>query len=245
VLVLLPGGAFTVGAQRDDPGAPRFDPISAFPFQPAQLDPFFASKYEMTQGQWRRVAGARPSRHTEGGEAHPVERVSWYDAREALRRIGFVLPTEAQWEYAARAGTDTPWWCGTREEDLAGSANIADLAMHAAGLLRGYACTTSVDDCWVTHAPVGSFRANAFGLHDTAGNVYEWCLDSAGALGGPLRPGDGGALYVRTDAEQRIDRGGSFYRPAMQARSAEEDYFPAATRVDYLGLRPVRALDRR
>ncbi len=245
VLVLLPGGPFTVGAQKDDPAAPRFDPIAPYAFQPVTLDPFFVSKYEMTQGQWARVAGSRPSRHTQGGEAHPVERVSWYDAQGALRRIGFVLPSEAQWEYAARAGTDTPWWCGTREEDLAGCANIADRAIDATGLLRGYVCTTSVDDGWVTHAPVGSFRANAFGLHDTAGNVYEWCLDSVATTGVPLRPGNGLALYVRTDAEQRIDRGGSFYRPAMQARSAEEDYFPAATRVDYLGLRPSRALDRR
>jgi len=243
VLVLLPGGPFTVGSQNEDPVAPRYDPVSTSPFQSVTLAPFFVSKYELTQGQWRRILGANPSLHTEGGEAHPVERVSWYDAREALRRIGFVLPTEARWEYAARGGTDTPWWCGSNEEDLQGCANVADLAMHAAGLLRGYACTVSVDDCWVLHAPVGSYRANPFGLHDTAGNVYEWCLDVGNSLGLPLAPGDGRLPSLSSDADLRIDRGGSFYRPALQARSAEEDYFPAATRLDYLGVRPVRELD--
>jgi formylglycine-generating enzyme required for sulfatase activity len=250
VLVLLPGGPFKVGAQSADPAGWRFDPVSGNPlqantFQPATLAPFFLSKYEMTQGQWRRVTGTNPSLHVEGGEAHPVERVSWYDAEETLRRLGLVLPTEAQWEYAARGGTDSIWWCGTREEDLQDCANIADRTMDAAGLLRGYICTTSVDDGWIFHAPVGSFRPNPFGLHDTAGNLYEWCLDVGSHYYVPLRSGDGAAIFVPTDADQHIDRGGSFYRPAMQARSAEEDYFPGTTRLDYLGLRPARALDRR
>src|SRR5690606_29994467 len=108
VFVLIPDGAFRMGGPGEDEG----------PEHEVALAPFFLSKYEMTSGQWLRFTGANPSAHL--GEKvdlgftlrHPVEQVSWDECDRVLRRMGLVLPTEARWEYAARAGTTTPWSSG-------------------------------------------------------------------------------------------------------------------------------------
>ena len=122
------------------------------PVHEVSVRPFFLSKYEMTQGQWLGITVQNPSRcppPTEWGQmirpgditlAHPVEHVSWEECSEVLWRLGLVLPTEAQWEYAARAGTETPWWTGADPasfyvSDPAGSAVGPCRTKHASSVL--------------------------------------------------------------------------------------------------------------
>jgi formylglycine-generating enzyme required for sulfatase activity len=219
------------------------------PCQEITLDPFFLSKVEMTQGQWLRIMRSRPSYFDEqdpliesAAALHPVEQVSWESSSEALMRLGLVLPTEAQWEYAARAGTTTPWWTGADKESLAGAANIAD-SNYVFGFVdvRG---EEWLDDGFEVHAPVGSLRPNALGLHDLAGNVWEWCQDWYGEYENKVREGDGLRLIgERDERRDRVLRGGSFDFTVSDARSAARYSDTPEFRYHNVGLRAARALD--
>ncbi|MCC7170015.1 MAG: protein kinase, partial [Planctomycetes bacterium] len=135
VFVLLPGGTFLQGAQNDDPNAPDFDSMASSNESPQSvtLAPFFLARHELTKGQWYRLTeGVEPEEGTERGSqygddpyvigwTHPADSVSWDDCEPLLRRYGIGLPTEAQWEYGARAGTTTPWWTGATESSLRGA----------------------------------------------------------------------------------------------------------------------------
>ena len=138
-LVLVPGGTFTMGAQKDDPNAPNFDAGAGNDETPHEvtLSSFFLSRYELTKGQWKRMTkGEEPSWYRVGvdytgnpdavGYAHPVEQVDWEMSDSLMRRHGLLLPTEAQWEYGCRAGTSTAWWPGGRASDLVRCANVLD-----------------------------------------------------------------------------------------------------------------------
>jgi formylglycine-generating enzyme required for sulfatase activity len=160
-------------------------------------------------------------------ETHPVEDVSWEDANRVLRGLGLALPSEAQWEYAARAGTQTPWWTGAHAESLQGVANVLDRSVarrRVEWAIEGR--PASFDDGHVVHAPVDSFRANPFGLHSTSGNVAEWCSD---------------ALSAKLE-ESRVYRGGSYNYPAVFARSSYRRGATKDFRSATIGVRPVRAI---
>ncbi len=252
VYVLLPGGTFAMGAQATNANEPNYDPqarSNEAPVHEVVLDPFLVSKYEMTQGQWLRAAGSNPSIYGPGTSldgkpvdlAHPVEQVSWNECARILHELGCTLPTEAQWEYAARAGSDTPWSSGKSRSTLEGCANIADQAAARAGATwPGIEEWPELDDGFSVHAPVGSFAPNAFGLFDVHGNVWEWCLDSYGFYYGEVEPGTG--KLVTKDERYRVSRGGSFYHGATNARSAHRNNSAPDTRANHLGLRPARAL---
>jgi len=249
VFVLIPGGTFWMGAQKEDPEKPNYDPQARGnegPVHAVTLSPFFVSKYEMTQEQWERFAGENPSYYQSGGLVpkpwlHPVEQVSWEDCQRVMERLGLLLPTEAQLEYGARAGTTTVWWTGAERDSLIGAANLADqAARRAGGTWPGIADWPELDDGFVVHAPVGSYRANAFGLHDVAGNVWEWCRDDYGGYDVPVAPGDG---ERQVSSRNRVNRGGSFTNPAAYARSALRDLNTPETRDNNLGLRPARVID--
>jgi len=168
--------------------------------------------------------------------------VSWTECAETTRRLGLLLPTEAQWEYAVRAGTRTPWWTGSAKESLLGAANLADRAgTRVNAAWPGIADWPELDDGWPVHAPVDEFRANPFGLHGVHGNVWEWCRDWFGPYGEIERPGDGERLA--TDHRWRVNRGGSYTHEAAFARSSRRNNSPPETRTNHLGVRPSRALD--
>jgi formylglycine-generating enzyme required for sulfatase activity len=219
VLVLLPGGKFWMGAQRDDLTKPNYDPSASDvdgPVHEVTLTPFFVGKYEVTQGQWQRWTGSNPSvRKTRKDLYLPVADVSWVDTGQQSRQAGLSLPTEAQWEYACRAGTTTRFWTGDEESALAGGAVYG---------ARTAAC-------------IGTKAANAFGMHDTAGNVWEWCLDSwdlsanypSSAVSDP---------YV-SSGPYRVVRGGCLDVTAGDCRSAVRYVTSPGNSVYNIGFRVV------
>jgi formylglycine-generating enzyme required for sulfatase activity len=257
VFVLIPGGSFRMGATQLDedsvPTTPNVDPealANESPITNVALDPFFISKYEMTQGQWRTVVGKNPSSYVAGATfgtetvtlSNPVEQVSWDDCDSILGRLGLILPTEAQWEYAARGGTTTPRWTGLGKDGLAKAANLADLVFHSRGGFPSQPYE-SWEDGYTLHAPVGAFGANPFGLHDVLGNVWEWCRDGFANYGAAPDPGDG--LRHPTRLRFRSARGGSFFYDASPARSTYRGVNTADFRSNLIGVRPARRLDRR
>jgi serine/threonine protein kinase/formylglycine-generating enzyme required for sulfatase activity len=249
VFVLLPGGTFRMGAQKSDPSGPNHDPQAASdegPVHEVTLSAFFLSKYEMTQGQWERFAGRNPSYYRPGSLAkslvNPVETVSWQDCMEVMDRLGLSLPSEAQWEYGARAGTTTVWWTGSERESLEGAANLADQAAARAGATwQDIKDWPELDDGYPVHAPVTEFRPNAFGLHNVHGNVWEWCLDGydSSFYGKPTTKDP---LSPHGGSSNRVHRGGSFVFAAVGARSAIRYDVSPSIADNNLGLRPARTI---
>ena len=212
-LVPIAGGTFSMGSLS---GGSDEQPVTT-----VTLSPFWLAKTEVTQAQWEAVMGSNPS-HFKGGQL-PVEKVSWDDAMEFCRKLTererqagrlptgttYTLPTEAQWEYACRAGTTG---------DYAGEVDA--MAWYA---------KNSGD---ATHA-VGTKQANAWGLHDMHGNVWEWCLDWYGPyLGGRVSDFKGAA-----SGSGRVFRGGSWRLVAARCRSAFRSGVSPGVRFDYLGFR--------
>jgi len=250
VFVLIPGGTFAMGAQKTDPAGPNFDPqwsSDESRVHDVALDASFLSKYEMTQGQWQRFVGRNPSQYRPGAKfgqqsvtlLDPVEQVSWKDCTHVLGRIGLELPTEAQWERVARAGTSSAWSTGDEKETLEGAANLADAYCKSNGGPLSWSYEEWLNDGAVAHTRIGSYRANAYGLHDMHGNVLEWCRDNYGDYEPPVRAGDGERQV--TGSHNRVTRGGSFNGAASNARSAARDYNTPEPRIQNLGLRPTRA----
>ena len=253
VFVLLPGGTVTLGAQPQDVAMPNYDAQAKAidGLHEVTLLPFLVSRYEVTQGQWARLwkwdeRNRRPSQYEPGFHgphvpiavtlAHPVEGVTWEMADTLARRNGMALPTDAQWEYACRAGTTTPWWPGPDQQSLEGCANLLDAS--AVRAVARWGKPEDFDDGFVIHAPVGTFAPNAFGLHDMHGNVAEWTRDAYGQYGSE-RSGDG--LRLQGDGVGHAFRGGSSRSPSETARAA---YRYNGT-DPMIGVRPVRAITAR
>jgi len=257
VLVLIPAGSFWMGGQADDPAGQNYDPSAEDdegPVHRVSLSPYLISKYEMTQGQWTAFVGHNPSNdnatsyssqwNREGqpwSALHPVEQVSWDDALTVLPRLGLTLPTEAQWEYACRAGTETVHWSGDDTTSLQGVANVSDAFAHENGGAGWTTWEPGLDDGQTSAAEVGLFRANPFGLHDMHGNLWEWCMDGYDAAfyagGSSLDP-----LSDPAGKRNRLYRGGSFSNSAASTRSSDRYGDTPNDRDDYLGIRPARAL---
>lgn len=245
VLVLIPGGTTVQGAQKDDPDGVGYAPDAAdsdLPAHEVRLDPFFLSKFELTQEQWLRATGTVPSHYKPGGFGadwtNPVERINYAETRTTLRRLGLELPTEAQWEHAARGGQRVR---NATEDILArleGTANLADVSLSRA---TGQDPGVDFDDGFIVHAPVGSYAPNAFGLHDTIGNVAEWCRDAYGRYTGSTQAGDG--LRVPESSNGFVERGASFLSPASEANARVRRWLRGDSRTYFLGCRPARRLD--
>lgn len=216
-LVLIPAGTFQMGSDR------RAD--NARPVHAVQLStPFFLGIYPVTQRQWEAVMGQHLG-HFRGPE-HPVEQVSWDDAQAFLHRLneaeghaGYRLPTEAEWEYAARAKTTGDYCFGN---DVIQLAQYAWYSANAQG---------------TTH-PVGQLQPNAWGLYDMHGNVWEWVQDwygpyTAATAFDPTGPATG---------SDRVFRGGGWYGSARDCQSADRHFGAPGDRNAGLGLRLVRAV---
>jgi len=253
IFVLLPPGSVTVGERirtfDDWPLVPNILPLSDYlsvPIHRVEVDAFFISKYEMTQGQWLRLTGRNPSVYKAGGFdrdgrpfslLNPVESVSWIDCSAELPFADLRLPTEAEWLHASRAGTTTLWWTGDYKESLFGAANIRDLSCRKFDRSRNYCETWS--DGFAAHGPVGSFRPNPFGLHDVLGNVYEWCHDADIRYEVTFRES---ASFQARSAIPRIYRGGSWIHYAEYCRSDFHDSIGPENRYFDLGVRPAADL---
>ena len=212
--VLIPAGSFLMGS---DTRARNEKP----PHRVRISRPFYLGKFEVTQEQWQAVMGNNPSEFK--GLNNPVEQVSWEDVQEFIRRLNekeghkrYRLPTEAEWEYAARAGTATPWSFG---DDV--------------GLLGQYAWYRE-NSCATTH-PVGSKKPNPWGLYDMHGNVFEWVQDwydenyySSSPRTDPPGPSVGTA---------RVHRGGCVNCLSVGVRSARRASLPPNERKGHVGFR--------
>ncbi len=168
-MVQIPGGEFLMGAADGEEGASNDE----YPQHRVTVTEFFMGKYPITQAQYQAIVGKNPSRFTENGSNRPVENVSWKDAMEFCQRLSkktgkdYRLPSEAEWEYACRAGTTTPFYFGaTITPDLVNYDGNYPYGNAAKGEYRQQ--TTEV----------GSFPPNAHGLYDLHGNVWEWCADN-------------------------------------------------------------------
>jgi formylglycine-generating enzyme required for sulfatase activity len=236
VLVLLPPGTYRMGAQSVDPSAPSYDPVWGARLRVMQVRAFFIGKHEITQSQWSTMTGglAPPSRFRAGTRwagrtmtaRHPVERVRWDDCVLWLGRHRLGLPSVAHWEYACRAGTDSTWFHGSDAARLGEYANVADVSLRA-HVSPDFLLSADIDDGHAVTAPVGTYRPNAFGLHDMNGNVQELCADPV--VGGPER--------------SQLARGGGWAQTAKDSTSASKSVFSAEVVGASIGLRAYRPLD--
>jgi formylglycine-generating enzyme required for sulfatase activity len=215
-MVAIPDGTFIMGSPENEEGYHS----SQSPQHEVTVPPFFMGKYPVTQQQWRVVAALKkvnidlesdPSCFK--GDNLPVECVSWNDAQEFCARLSrmanktYRLPTEAEWEYACRGGTTTPFYCGeTISTDL---ANYNGNYTYGQGQKGEYRKKTT---------EVGKFPANPFGLYDMCGNVWEWCED--GWHENYINAPADGSAWTCPSTEYMLLRGGSWSLNARYCRSA-------------------------
>ena len=248
IFVLIPGGRFQMGME------PRLARKEKGEHPPTrhwiQLAPFFLAKFELTRGQWTRLTReADPSTYEVENYArgdlepvsrtHPVTDLSWERVRAAFSEHDVTLPTEAQWEYACRAGTSTRWSTGSSVATLRGMANVADRRTYL--FYDGFERVLSLSsDGYVSQAPVGSFKPNPWGLFDMHGNILEMTRCAYVSYGRPPRRGDG--LRDEHNPFQRVARGGSFVSTAAHSGSATRQDIRPQNGYFYLGVRVARPL---
>jgi formylglycine-generating enzyme required for sulfatase activity len=218
--VLIPSGSFQMGS------LPETGDADETPRRQITLtQSFWLGKYEVTQEQWTQLMGANPSRFK--GAQLPVDTVSWNDCQRFLAKLhektgrNFSLPTEAQWEYACRAGGTTRWTVGDQP------ASLEDYAWFN---------KNSGDR---TH-PVGEKKANAWGLHDLYGNVGEWCADW---YGNPYPQGDATDPRGPPNGQSKVIRGGAWGDDPINARSAYRNANGPDGAHDGIGFRCVMAVE--
>ncbi len=233
----IPAGCFTMGTPSNEPGR--------YPHEKQRevcVPAFEMGKFTVTQEEWRRVMVEYRDSARFKGDRRPIEMVSWVDAQAFLRRMNFFgtrkyrLPTEAEWEYAARAGTKTARYWGERAEDGCAYANMRDqtLTKNVFGIDENI---VGCEDGHIHTAPVGSLKPNPFGLHDMLGNIAQWTQDCYGDYASA--PADGRPAEAEA-CKDRVVRGGSWVGRPRFARSGSRDHYPAINRNDVVGFRLAR-----
>jgi eukaryotic-like serine/threonine-protein kinase len=230
-LVAIPGGTFVMGSPDSEEGRDEGES----PQHSVTIAPFYVGKFTVTQAQYQAITGDNPAQFK--GENRPVENVTWEDAISFCQQLSdktgnlYRLPSEAEWEYACRAGTTSPFYFG--ETIIAELANFASDNVYRAA-------PTGINRSQTTD--VGSFPPNEFGLYDMHGNVREWCEDHRhdNYEGAPSNS------WAWVDPEPGVDdrrmvRGGSWNDVPQFCRSADRHcYFPN-TLAHYVGFRVVCA----
>ena len=214
-MVTIPGGNFLMGAGATE----RYSKPDERPQHRVTVPAFQIGRYPVTQRQWQMVMGNNPS-HFQGDDL-PVEQVTWQQSVAFCQKLSVLagqpyrLPSEAEWEYACRAGTITPYHFGT-----VASRTVANYYVYDSSQPR-------------QATAVGSFSANAFGLYDMHGNVEEWCADEfhSSYTGAPTN----GSAWVSGKNNSYVVRGGSWAIDPGYCRSANRDFSNEAT--SYIGLR--------
>lgn len=241
-MVYITGGKFWMGSPEAEGKKRRYS--NERPQHLVTVKPFFISKYAITQTQWKQIASfpevhqklkLRPSR--QGGNSHPVTQVSWFDAVEFCDRLSqktghkYRLPSEAEWEYACRAGTTTPFHFGeTLNFNVANYDSRYPYLSEPKGIYREK--TTEV----------GFFLfANSFGLFDMHGLVWEWCLDNW-HQNYDKAPTNGDTWLDSNDNNTRVMRGGSWSSEAFLCRSSSRQFNYASATLNNVGFRIVRSL---
>ena len=248
-MISIPGGKFLMGSPKDE----LKRGINEGPQHLVTVPPFFMGRYPITQKQWSLVARGEgvnqdldsdPSYFKEPYQdidrwKRPVERVSWNDAKEFCDRLSkkttreYRLPTEAEWEYACRAGINTPFHFG--KIITTDYANYNGKEIYGDSLSGEYRAQTT---------PVGYFKvANGFGLYDMHGNVWEWCEDYY-HRSYDQAPTDGSAWLKESKNTTKVLRGGSWFDFPWDCRCAFRDTVNPAVRLDVIGLRVVRVAPR-
>lgn len=238
-MVEIPGGSFLMGSPEGE------GDIDERPVHLVSIPSFFMGKYLITQVVWRAVAGLPkvnrdlvPSPSHFEGELLPVETINWFDAVEFCARLTqatgrtYRLPSEAEWEYACRAGTTTPFGCGeTLISDLANFDASCPYKAEPQGIYRART------------VPVGVFGvANEFGLYDMHGNVWEWCQDVWHDTYEDA-PTDGRAWLEGGKQELRVLRGGSWDYAGYGCRCAFRDRGNPKIASPFNGLRVVASVE--
>jgi formylglycine-generating enzyme required for sulfatase activity len=239
-MVVIPGGEFLMGSSESE--GKRY--INARPQHLVTVKPFLISKTPITKAQWREIAClAEVNRKLKlcpsnlGGKNHPVTKVSWYDAVEFCARLSqkigheYRLPSEAEWEYACRAGTTTPFHFG--ETITSNLANYNGGSLYASEPKGIYLGKTT---------PVGYFKiANNFGLFELHGNVWEWCLDPWHE-NYDRAPTTGDAWLDISENQTRVMRGGSYLNDPLVCRSSSRFYQKANETFKHIGFRIICTL---
>lgn len=203
--VLIPGGTFAMGSNDGE--------ANEKPVHQVTLSPYLISKTAVTQKVWQKIMGNNPAFFKHGGN-YSVENVSWQDCYNFCQKTGLQLPTESQWEYAARGGSSGKWAHGDNESEL------SRYAWYGKSLENG-------------HFLVAQKSPNAYGVYDMSGNVWEWCQDwyadySSHAVTDPLGPSSG---------QDRVVRGGAWCSPAGFCRCAFRDKYDPNQRGGGAGFR--------
>jgi len=231
--VLIPSGTFVIGSSMNE--AHRGS--SETQHRVTISTPFYMQSTEVTVNQWRLLMGRKIFKSRRGPENRPVTKVSWFDAKKFIELLNeldegmYRLPTEAEWEYAARAGSSTAFsW---------GDAIDCDKAMYGNKRRKHDECQEYIKTLQLEldqAAPVKSYSPNEWGLYDMHGNVWEWIMDRYGEYSSvpvvdPRGPASGG---------RRIRRGGSWFSDGASCRSANRSFGHPATRYQTTGFRVVR-----
>jgi sulfatase modifying factor 1 len=215
-MVIIPAGCFKMGSNAGD--------LDELPVHEVCISSFRLSKHEVNQKKFQSIMGVNPSENV--GAEHPVDSANWLDARDYCQKLGLRLPSEAEWEYAARGGTQTEFYWGNKMSGK--EANFCDNACELN--IR----EPRVSDGFKHTAPVGSFPPNPLGLHDMSGNVSEWVqdwldLEKNYYMVSPKKnpPGPradlktcGGACAGAASITDKIYRGGAWNQTASEMRSA-------------------------